>query len=265
MSYATILTELKESVFILTLNRPEAMNAFDREMIREVSSALENAEKEEEVKVVIITGKGKAFCAGADLREITSFLEGSHVKSLDFDNFSQTLNGMLEKIQKLRKPVIAAINGHALAGGLELAMVCDLAVCAANAKLGDQHANVGLIPGSGGSQRLPRLIGLRKAMELLLTGDTISAEEAERLGLINKVVRPEELLEASMELAGKIAKKSPLVSRALKTLVYQGIEVGLDTALELERGALVRHHSTQDMREGIQSFLEKRKPVFTGR
>jgi enoyl-CoA hydratase len=172
---------------------------------------------------------------------------------------------MLEKIQKLKKPVIAAINGHALAGGLEFAMACDLAVCAANAKLGDQHANVGLIPGSGGSQRLPRLIGLRKAMELLLTGDMISAEEAERLGLVNKVVPAEELLAASMELARKITKKSPLVSEALKRLVYQGMQVDLATALELERGALVRHHGAQDMKEGIQSFLEKRKPIFTGK
>ena len=265
MSYVTILTEMKQGVLVITLNRPDAMNAFDRKMIEEVNSALEEAEREDEVKVVIFTGKGKAFCAGADLKEIRVFFEGPHVKSRDFDNFSQTLNGMLDKIQRLKKPVIAAINGHALAGGLEFAMACDLSVCAENANLGDQHTNVGMIPGSGGSQRLPRLIGIRKAMEILLTGDIISAREAERLGLVNKAVPAEEVLPASMELARKMTKKSPLVSEALKKLVYQGMQVDLVTALELERGALIRHHSTQDIKEGIQSFLEKRKPAFTGK
>ena len=265
MSYSTIITEEKDGILTITLNRPDVMNAFNLKMISEVSSALDSAEEDGNIKVVIITAKGKVFCAGADLKEIRGFFEGPYVKSRDFDAFSQTLNRMLNKIEKLRKPVIAAINGYALAGGLELVMVCDLAVCSEHAKLGDQHANVGLLPASGGTQRLPRLIGIRKAKELLFTGDMISAEEAERLGLVNKVVPESELLSAAEEMAGKIVKKSPTATESLKNLVYDGTHVDLDTALELERGAVVRHHGTQDIKEGINSFLEKRKPIFVGR
>jgi len=264
MSGSTIKTEQREGIFTITLNRPEAMNAFNLQMISEVSTALDNAQEDRNIKVVIMTATGKVFCAGADLKEIRGFFAGDSVKSRDFDAFSQTLNGMLNKIEKLRKPVIAAINGYALAGGLELVMVCDLAVCAAHAKLGDQHANVGLLPASGGSQRLPRLIGIRKAIELLFTGDMISAQEAERLGLVNKVVATDALLSAAEEMAAKIAQKSPVATESLKKLVYDGIQVDLDTALELERGAVVRHHGTQDLKEGINSFLEKRKPAFSG-
>jgi enoyl-CoA hydratase len=264
MSWSTIVTEQKDGILTVTLNRPDVMNAFNLQMISEVSSALDKAEEDRNIKVVIITATGKVFCAGADLKEIRGFFEGPYVKSRDFDAFSQTLNRMLNKIEKYRKPVIAAINGYALAGGLELVMVCDLAICSEHAKLGDQHANVGLLPGSGGTQRLPRLIGIRKAKELLFTGDMISAQEAERLCLVNKVVPADALLSAAEEMAAKIAKKSPVATESLKKLVYDGIQINLDTALELERGAVVRHHGTQDIREGINSFLEKRKPVFSG-
>ncbi len=178
MNFSTIIMEKKDSVLTITLNRPDVMNAFNLKMISEVSSALDHAEKDQNIKVVILTATGKVFCAGADLKEIQGFFEGPCVKSRDFDAFSQTLNRMLSKVEKLRNPVIAAINGYALAGGLELVMVCDLAVCSDHAKLGDQHANVGLLPASGGTQRLPRLIGVRKAKELLFTGDMISAQEA---------------------------------------------------------------------------------------
>jgi len=264
MSFSTIIAEKKDSVLTITLNRPEVMNAFNLQMISDVSSALDLAEKDQNIKVVILTATGKVFCAGADLNEIQGFFEGPYVKSRDFDAFSQTLNKMLCKVEKLRKPVIAAINGYALAGGLELVMVCDLAVCSDHAKLGDQHANVGLLPASGGTQRLPRLIGIRKAKELLFTGDMISAREAERLNLVNKVVPKGDLLSAAEELAGKIAKKSPLATESLKGLVNAGMQVDLDTALQLERGAVVRHHGTDDIREGINAFLEKRQPVFSG-
>lgn len=264
MSFSTIITEKKDSVLTIILNRPDVMNAFNLQMISEVSSALDHAEEDQNIKVVILTATGKVFCAGADLKEIQGFFEGPYVKSRDFDAFSQTLNRMLNKVEKLRKPVIAAINGYALAGGLELVMVCDLAVCSDHAKLGDQHANVGLLPASGGTQRLPRLIGIRKAKELLFTGDMISAQEAERLNLVNKVVPTGELLSAAEELAEKIAKKSPLATESLKGLINDGMQVDLDTALQMERGAVVRHHGTEDIREGINAFLEKRQPVFSG-
>jgi enoyl-CoA hydratase/carnithine racemase len=265
MRYSTIITEEKDGILTVTLNRPDAMNALNLEMIKEMTSALGEAEENKNVKVLIITAVGKVFCAGADLKEIEKFLVGPHVLSAELDGFSQTLNRMINKIEKLKKPVIAAINGYALAGGLELVLVCDLAVCADSAKFGDQHANVGLLPGSGGSQRLPRLIGIRKALELLFTGDMITAEEAKNLSLVNKVVPDDQLLSASKELAKRIAVKSALVSETLKELVYHGMQVDLSTALELERGAVVRHHNTHDMKEGIRSFIEKRKPVFTGK
>ena len=264
MGYSTIITEEEDGVLTITLNRPDVMNAFNLQMISEVSSALVSAEEDRNIKVVIITATGKVFCAGADLKEIRGFFEGPHVKSRDFDAFSQTLNRMLNKVERLRKPVVAAINGYALAGGLELVMVCDLAVCSERAKLGDQHANVGLLPASGGTQRLPRLIGVRKAKELLFTGNMISAEEAGRLGLVNQIVPEDDLLTAAKEMAKKIADKSPIATEALKKLVFEGMQVDLDTALELERGAVVRHHGTQDIKEGINSFLEKRKPIFSG-
>ncbi len=264
MSWTTIATEEKDGLLTIILNRPDAMNAFNLQMIAEVSSALDRAEEDRNIKVVIITATGKVFCAGADLKEIQGFIAEDYVNSKEFDTFSQTLNRMLNKIEKLRKPVIAAINGYALAGGLELVMVCDLAVCSEQAKLGDQHANVGLLPASGGTQRLPRLIGIRKAKELLFTGDMISAQEAERLCLVNKVVPADVLLSATEEMAAKITKKSPVATESLKKLIYDGIQVDLDAALELERSAVIRHHGTRDLREGIKSFLEKRKPVFSG-
>ncbi|MEW6663854.1 MAG: enoyl-CoA hydratase/isomerase family protein [Thermodesulfobacteriota bacterium] len=265
MSDSTILIEEREGILMITLNRPEVMNAFNLKMISEVSSALDRAEKDRNIKVVIITAAGKVFCAGADLKEIQVFFEGGRVNSRKFDAFSQTLNCMLKKIERLKKPVIAAINGYALAGGLELVMVCDLAICSEKAWLGDQHANVGLLPASGGTQRLPRIIGLRKAKELLLTGDMITAEEAGRLGLVNRVVRHDDLLVAAIEMAEKIVSKSPVATEALKGVIYDGMHVDLSTALELERGAVLRHHGTEDIKEGINSFLEKRKPVFGGK
>jgi len=265
MSDSTILFEEREGVLVIILNRPEVMNAFNLKMVSEVSSALDRAEEDRNIKVVVITGTGKVFCAGADLKEIQVFFEGGHVKSREFDAFSQTLNRMLKKIERLNKPVIAAINGYALAGGLELVMVCDLAICSEKARLGDQHANVGLLPASGGTQRLPRIIGIRKAKELLFTGDMITAEEAERLGLVNRVVRHDDLLVAAFEMAEKIVSKSPAATEALKGVIYDGMQVDLTTALERERGAVVRHHGTEDIKEGINSFLEKRKPVFGGK
>ena len=261
----TVLLDVEDSIFKITFNRPDKMNAFSREMIAEVSAALERAENDNQIRVVVITAAGTAFCAGADLDNLRSYYEGDSVNSKELDRFSQSLTKLGTTIESLSKPVIAAVNGYTLAGGLEFLNACDLVVCSERAKFGDQHTNVGLIGANGATQRLPRLIGIRKAKELLLTGDMISAHEAERLGLVNKVVPAEELDQAAKDLALKIASKSPAVSKAVKALVNEGMQVNLSTALELERLVVIRHHSTEDMREGVNAFLQKRKPVFTGK
>ena len=168
-------------------------------------------------------------------------------------------------IENLSKPVIAAINGLALAGGLEIVECCDIAIASEEARLGDQHANYGLVPGGGSTQRLPRLIGIRKAKELLLTGDWISAKEAEAIGLVNKAVPANKLEEVVNELATKLAERSPMASKAIKFLVNRGMQTDLATALELEKGAVAHHSTSEDVAEGMRAFMEKRKPVFKGR
>jgi enoyl-CoA hydratase/carnithine racemase len=258
------MLDIKDSVATITLNRPDVMNVFNEVMIAETQNTLDELEHNIDVRVVIVTGTGRAFCTGADLNSVDKFISSSTIMSGEFDRFSQSLNTLFTAFENLSKPTISAVNGYALAGGLELVLACDLVVCSDKAKLGDQHTNVGLIGASGGTQRLPRIIGIRKAKELLLTGDMISAEEAERLGLVNKVVPADQLIEAANELATKIANKSPLVSQGVKMLVNQGMQTDLQTGIQLERGAVVRHHYTKDIKEGIQAFKEKRTPDFKG-
>ena len=265
MKYDTIIYEVKDSIAWITLNRPDVMNVFNETMVAEVQSLVEQIDKDDLVRVMVIIGNGRAFCTGADLKSVSKFIEGPHIKSGDFDKFSQSLNHLFNTIENLSKPVIAAINGYCLAGGLELMLACDLVVCSEKAKLGDQHTNVGLIGASGGTQRLPRIVGIRKAKELLLTGEMITAEDAKNLNLVNRVVPAEELEEAVAKLASEIAGKSPLVSSSVKRLVNMVTQVDLHTGIELERGAVVRHHQTQDMKEGISAFREKRKPNFVGK
>jgi enoyl-CoA hydratase len=265
LEFKTIIVTTKDGIARVTLNRPDMLNVFNETMIAETQSALEALEKDEKVRVVIIAATGRAFCTGADLTSVDKFISGPVVLSGEFDRFSQSLNKLFSFVESIKKPTIAAVNGFALAGGLELVLACDIVVCAENAKLGDQHTNVGLIGASGGTQRLPRIIGIRKAKELLLTGDMISAAEAEKLGLVNKVVPAEQLDQAVDELAAKIASKSPLVSEAVKSLVNEGMQVDLQSGIQLERGAVVRHHYSKDMQEGIKAFKEKRKPNFIGK
>ena len=261
----TILLDMEDGIFKITFNRPDKMNAFSRQMIAEVGVALERAENDDEVRVVVIAAVGRAFCAGADLDAVREYFEGPLINSKEFDRFSQSLTKLGTSVESLSKPVIAAVNGYTLAGGLEFLNACDLVICSEAAKFGDQHTNVGLIGANGATQRLPRLIGIRKAKELLLTGDMISAQEAERLGLVNKVVPADQLDQTVKDLAMKLASKSPAVSKAVKALVNEGMQVNLRTALELERLAVIRHHSTEDMKEGINAFLQKRKHVFNGK
>ena len=213
------------------------------------------------MRVVVITGSGRAFCAGADLKYIKELL-GNPQKMAEFGQLFHETYGMIEN---LSKPVIAAINGLALAGGIELLEACDIVIASEEVRIGDQHANFGLVPGGGGTQRLPRLIGIRKAKELLLTGDWVSGKEAEAIGLVNKAVPADKLEEAVNEMATKLAERSPMASKTIKFLVNRGMQTDLATGLELEKGALASHSATEDMAEGVAAFLEKRKPVFKGR
>ncbi len=258
--YSNIILDKEDHIAKITLNRPDRLNALDPQTYAEICNAIEDIEADREIRVVIITGSGKAFCAGADLDELQKrlakaswtfeFLEGCHRATDAIDNCS--------------KPVIAAVNGLTLAGGLEVVEACDIILAADTAKFGDHHAQRGLVPGGGGTQRLIRRINFGKALELLLTGDWLSAEEAGECGLVNKVVPADQLQEAANEMAQKLAKRSPVASKTIKMLAKKGIEIDLATALKMEIAAVTQHFFTDDSREGIQSFVERREPDFKG-
>jgi enoyl-CoA hydratase/carnithine racemase len=258
MEFANIILEKKEGVAKITLNRPEVLNALDVKTLQELGAAVDDVGSDPAVRVVVITATGRAFCTGADLT-------GGGAADWSLDNFLRLWNRVFNSIENLSMPVIAAINGMALAGGLELVMVCDLAIAADDAKLSDQHANYGLVPGGGASQRLPRRIGITKAKELLYTGDRVSPAEAERLGLINKAVPADKLDEATNELATKLAGRSPMALKAVKRLVNRGMDNSLDAGLEMEMLAANAHGNTEDMAEGIKAFIERRPPDFPGK
>jgi len=259
MEFGNIILEKREGVARITLNRPKVRNALDTETLLEIGAAVEDIGNDPDVRVVLITGAGKAFCSGADLGGIAALVDKPR------DYFLRLWNKVFSAIEHLDRPVIAVINGTALAGGLELVMVCDLAIASEDAQFSDQHANYGLVPGGGGSQRLPRLIGIRKAKELLYTGDWFSAAEAERFGLINKVVPANKLKDATDELVSKLLSKSPMALKTVKRLVNYGTEIPLAAGLEMELVGAIAHSSTEDLAEGISAFMEKRPPVFPGR
>lgn len=261
MQYKNIILEKKNRIAKITINRPDDLNAIDKDTHMELQAALKDIEEDPEARVVVITGAGRAFCAGADLKHAISLIDNPQ----EMAAFGQLFYDTYGMIEDLSKPVIASVNGIALAGGIELLEVCDIAIASENARIGDQHATFGLIPGGGSTQRLPRQIPLKKAKELLLTGDWITAKEAEALGLVNKAVPADKLEEATMEMAEKLAQRSPMTSKAIKMLVNRGMQVDVYTGLMLEKGALAAHASTEDRQEGFNAFLEKRKPDFPGR
>ena len=260
MEFSNIIYEKSEGLAKITLNRPDVLNALDPKTLEEIIAVMEDIEDDISVRVAVITATGRAFCTGADLTGIANIPPD---KPRDY--FLRLWNKAFSAVENVSVPVIAAVNGMAYAGGMELVMVCDLAIASEDAKLSDQHANRGLVPGGGASQRLPRLIGVRKAKELLYTGDRLMPAEAERLGLINKVVPADKLEEATNELAGKLLTKSPMALRAVKKLVNRGMESSLDSGLEMEMLAMTAHGTTEDFEEGVKSFLEGRPPAFPGR
>jgi len=258
MAFSNIILEKRGGVAKITLNRPQVLNALDTITLKELEAAVGDIEDDPTIRVVVITATGRAFCTGADMM-------GGGAADWSLANFLRLWNTVFNAIENLSMPVVAAINGMALGGGLELVMVCDLAIAAEDARLSDQHANYGLVPGGGASQRLPRRIGITKAKELLYTGDRISPAEAERIGLINKAVPADKLEEATNELVTKLLGKSPMALKAVKRLVNRGMDCSLDAGLEMEMIAATAHGYTEDIAEGLKAFIEKRPPEFPGK
>jgi len=258
-SYETILVEKRDRVAYLTLNRPAVMNAFNQQLIDEFRSALGEIDRDDGVGVLIVTGAGKAFQAGADIAELASM---APLGALRWNEGIVRINAGLEK---LRQPVIAAINGAALGGGLELALACTLRVAAASAKLGLPEVKLGIIPGTGGTQRLPRLIGKGRAARMILTGEIMTAEEALKIGLVEQVAPDGEVVRAAEELAARILANAPFAVEMAKDALEVGLDLPLEQAVQYSQKNCIACFSTQDMREGTSAFLEKRKPVFQGR
>lgn len=258
MTWQTIRCEKEGGLARIILNRPAQMNAISPQVLRELWEVAEEVENDPAVRVVTITGAGRAFCAGADLQAIKQIIDEPE----KVEAFLRSWHRVFNRIEDLSKPVIAGVHGLALAGGLELMMVCDLAVADEEAKLGDQHANFGLVAGGGGSQRLPRLIGARRAKELMLTGNWLTAQEAFALGLINRVAPAGRLTEALKEFGSQLLEKSLAASRAVKGLINRGMHVDLHSGLEMEILAVKDHFRSADFKEGVSAFAEKRKPMF---
>jgi len=260
MAYENISVSLEEGIAILKINRPKVLNALNRATLLEIQRALKELEKDPEVRVLIITGEGeKAFVAGADISEMAPM---NPKEALEFSKLGhETLN----LIEEFPSPVIAAVNGYALGGGLELVLACDIILASENARLGLPEVTLGICPGFGGTQRLPRLIGKARAKELIFTGEMIDAKKAYEFGIVNKVVPQDKLLDEAKEIARKIAKNGPLAVRAAKRLVEKGLETSLRNGEAMEIEAWANLFATEDQKEGMKAFLEKRKPEFKAR
>ena len=259
MAYENLLIERDGAVLIVTINRPDKLNALNTQTVTELDRAMEAARTDAEVRVIILTGSGeKSFVAGADINELAV---QSPVNGREHARSGQAV---FDRIERLGKPVIAAINGFALGGGCELAMACTLRIAADTAKLGQPEINLGLIPGYAGSQRLPRLVGRGRALELLLLGAPIPADEAWRIGLVNKVVPGAQLMTETRALAQQLAAKAPIAVRYILDAVAGGLEMSFADAQTYEATLFGLLATTDDMREGTRAFLDKRKPTFRG-
>jgi enoyl-CoA hydratase len=257
MNYENVIVDRDASIAVVTLNRPQALNALSYGLVKDLSLALQELDQDPEVRVIVVTGGDKVFAAGADIKEMAD--KGP------FDTMVQERLAYRDKINKISKPVIAAVIGFALGGGCELAMSCDIIVAAENARFGQPEVNLGIIPGSGGTQRLTHLLGKHRAMELVLTGDMLNASDAERFGLVNRVVPVELCLEEAKKIAKKIAAKPQLAIKSAKEAVLKSANTGLDEGLEFERKAFYLLFASEDRSEGMKAFLEKRKAEFKGK
>jgi enoyl-CoA hydratase/carnithine racemase len=262
MGYETIIYEKKEAVAKIILNRPEARNAMTGTTFMEMGQALDDAEKDDNIRVVVIKGNGKAFCSGVDLK-----FSQEQLKTLqDQEKFFRFANNaVLEKMESMSKPVIAQVHGYCLAGGFEMMLAVDIVVAAEDARIGDQHINVGLYGAGGSPYRLPLLIGMRRAKDLLLAGRLLTGKEAEQVGLVNRAVPADELESAVDALAADMAGKGPLAMRLTKDYVNRAVQIDYTSRLEHSLMSCLVLNSSEDYQEAMNAFNEKRKPVFKGR
>ncbi|MGG5291121.1 enoyl-CoA hydratase [Pseudomonas shirazensis] len=254
MAFETILLDIHGKVGLITLNRPQALNALNAQIIAEINQALDQLEQDPQIGCVVLTGSAKAFAAGADIKEMA---ELSYPQIYLDDLFSES-----DRIANRRKPIIAAVSGFALGGGCELAMMCDFILAADNAKFGQPEVNLGVLPGMGGTQRLTRAVGKAKAMELCLSGRLMGAEEAERAGLVARVIPQAELLEEALKVAASIAAKSIPISMMVKESVNRAFEVTLSEGVRFERRVFHAAFATHDQKEGMAAFIAKREAQF---
>ena len=257
VNYEYVLVAKEGPIALVTLNRPQQLNALSRDLVKDLSSAMQELDQDDEVRAIILTGGEKVFAAGADIKEMADLGP--------FDKRIQDRFAYRDQINKISKPIIAAVSGFALGGGCELAMSCDIIVASETARFGQPEVNLGIIPGSGGTQRLTHIVGKHRAMEMVLTGEFMSAAEAERFGLVNKVVPAELVLEEAKAIAKKIAAKPVLAIKAAKEAVSKSANAPLDEGLEFERKSFYLLFASEDRHEGMKAFLEKRKPAFKGR
>lgn len=256
---SVVLLEKKDRVAIIKINRPEALNSINDEVIKAIDAAVDEAAGDPEVDVLIFTGEGKAFVAGADIAQMSVMNEQ---EGYEFGVFGSRV---FRKIEKLDKPTIAAVNGFALGGGCELAMSCDMRIASAKAKFGQPEVGLGITPGYCGTQRLARIAGKAKACELILTGDIISAADAAAIGLVNRVTEPESLMEEAMSLAKKIAANAPLAVRYSNRAIKEGLEATMEEGIRIENQLFSKCFATEDQKEGMAAFLQKRKAEFKGK
>jgi enoyl-CoA hydratase/carnithine racemase len=258
VDYQTIVVTVEGPVATVKMNRPEALNALNSRMVKDLVAAFDALEADDSVRCVVLTGSDRAFCAGADVKEMAT-LSTADISKADH------LRAVWERAWKFQKPIVAALSGYALGGGLELAMCCDIIIASEGTKLGQPEINIGIIPGGGGTQRLSRAVGKYKAMEMILTGGMVSAGEAMALGLVNRVVPAGKYLEEATKLASEIASKAPLAARNAKRAIATSQESGLTDGLEAERRLFYGLFNSEDKKEGMSAFLDKRKPNFVGR
>jgi enoyl-CoA hydratase len=255
MAYETIIVEIADGVALITLNRPDALNALNSQLLRELARAVEKADASDKVRCIVLTGSDKAFAAGADIKEMAdkTFVE------MYRENF---FGAETDRFIKTRKPIIAAVSGYVLGGGCELAMMCDFIIASETAKFGQPEINLGVMAGLGGTQRLTRFVGKSKSMEMHLTGRFMNAEEAEKSGLVSRVVPVKKLKEEAMNAANKIAEKSLLATMAVKDAVNRSYETTMAEGINYERRLFQSLFATEDQTEGMASYIEKREPQF---